>query len=39
MSYAPIYSKLHELEARLATVETSPKPVDAGNTISTFSLT
>ena len=39
MSYAPIYSKLHELEARLATVETSPKPVDVGNTISTFSLT
>jgi hypothetical protein len=38
MSYAPIYSKLHELEARLATVETSPKPVDVGNTISTFSL-
>jgi hypothetical protein len=39
MSYAPIYSKLLELEARLATVETSPKPVDVGNTISTFSLT
>ena len=26
MSYAPIYSKLHELEARLVIVETAPKP-------------
>ena len=26
MSYAPIYSKLHELDARISTLENAPKP-------------
>ena len=45
MSYAPIYSKLHDLEERLKIMESSPKTADVGNvmpnlsTLPTFSLT
>ena len=39
MSYAPIYSKLNELETRLSIVENTSKTADVGNTMSTFSLT
>jgi hypothetical protein len=42
MSYAPIYSKLHDLEERLKIMESSPKTADVGNVmpnLPTFSLT
>jgi len=39
MSYAPIYSKLRELEERLLIIESKPKTADVGNTISSFGLT
>jgi predicted nucleic acid-binding Zn-ribbon protein len=39
MSYAPIYSKLRDLENRLEIIESVPKTADAGNTISSFGLT
>lgn len=39
MSYAPIYSKLHDLENRLVIIESMPKTADVGNTMSPFGLT
>jgi hypothetical protein len=39
MSYAPIYSKLHDLENRLTIMESMPKTVDIGNTIFPFGIT
>jgi len=39
MSYAPIYSKLHDLEERLVIIESKPKTADVENTISSFGLT
>ena len=39
MSYAPIYNKLHELEQRIALVESAPKTTDEGITISPLGLT
>jgi hypothetical protein len=39
MSYAPIYSKLRDLEDRLVIIESKPKTADVGNTISSFGLT
>ena len=39
MSYAPIYNKLHELEQRIALMESAPKTTDEGITISPLGLT
>jgi len=39
MSYAPIYSKLRDLEERLVIIESKPKTAEVGNTTSSFSLT
>ena len=39
MSYAPIYNKLHELEERVALMESAPKTTNEGITIVPLGLT